>query len=69
MKISPLDMPQGEAQDLCPSCEFCGEKVWIVDGTGDFEGSDGRHWLLCILHDDPITTADLPSHLEIDNGN
>jgi hypothetical protein len=64
--IDPLDMPQGEAQDLCPPCPHCGNKAWIVDGTGNFPGSDGRHWLLCILHDEPITTVDLPDHLIVD---
>jgi hypothetical protein len=62
-------MPQGEDLEKCPFCPHCGKKAWIVDGTGDFEGSDNKFWLLCILHDDPITTAPLPEHLEIEDGN
>jgi len=59
-QIAPLDMPQDKAQDLCPPCDHCGKKAWIVDGDGD-----GHFWLLCILHDEPITTAALPEHLEV----
>lgn len=59
--VAPLDMPQGEAQQRCPPCEHCGKKAWIVDGDGL-----GEFWLLCVLHDDPITTTSLPGHLIVE---
>jgi hypothetical protein len=58
--LDPLDMPQGEAQAACPPCEHCGRRAWMVDGDGL-----GKFWLLCILHDDPVTCAELPSHIEV----
>lgn len=54
-EVKPLDMPQGAAQAATPTCEHCGDRAWIVDGDGQ-----GRFWLLCILHSDPITTTPLP---------
>lgn len=64
MIVQPLDV----VTNVGKKCRVCGIDAWVVDGTGDFPGSDGRHWLLCIgTHDEPVT-EDLPDDIEVKVG-
>lgn len=56
MNVGVLDW----VTDTGKKCRVCGRDHWIVDGTGDFPGSDNRFWLLCLGEHDEIVTESLP---------
>lgn len=53
--VDPLGSSEGPP---CPHCR--NTRGWIVDGDGL-----GKFWLLCVVHDEPVVTADLPAHVRV----